>query len=68
MSSYDAEFVEKSDGAQFRTPCRVTLNGGGVWVSPHAQISDTAPALASEGKSKKCQVAATPDKKWKVIH
>jgi hypothetical protein len=68
MSSDDAEFVEKSDGALFRTPCSFTRNGGSVHVRPHEhwQISDTALALESEGKSKKGLVAAAY-KKWKVV-
>jgi hypothetical protein len=31
------------------------------------KISDTAPALISEGKSKKSRMTPAPDKKWKVI-
>jgi hypothetical protein len=67
MSSHDVEFVEQSGGAWLRTPRRVTRNGGAVLVRPHAQISDIAPALMSEGKSKKCRVAPDPEKKWKLI-
>ena len=70
MSRDDAEFVEQPDGALLRTPRRVTSNGGAVRVRSHAQISDIAPALVSEKKFKKGQVAPAPyvlDKKWKVI-
>jgi hypothetical protein len=70
ISSNDAEFVKQSDGALFMTPCSVTSNGGAVRVCPHVQISDTAPALVSEEKSKKSRVAPAlyvPVKKGKVI-
>jgi hypothetical protein len=40
---------------------------GAVQVRPHEQISDTAPALVSEGKTKKGRVAPDPEKKWKFI-
>ncbi len=46
-------------------PSSVTCNGRAV--RPHVQISDIAPALVSKGKSKKCQVAPDPEKKWKLI-
>ncbi len=70
MSSDDADLIKQPDGSLLRTPCGVTRNGGAVPVCPHAQISDTAPALFSEEKSKKGQVAPAlyvPDKKWEVI-
>jgi hypothetical protein len=67
MSSDDAEFVEQPDRARLRTPRRVTRKGGAVRVRSHAQISDTASALVSEGKSKRGRVAPDPEKKWKVI-
>ncbi len=67
MSSHDIEFVEQSGGALLRTPSLVTRNGEAVRVRPHAQILDIAPALVSEGKSKKGRVAPDPEKKWKVI-
>ena len=67
MSSDDAEFVEQPDGALLRTPRHVTRNGGTVRVRSHAQFSDTASALVSEGKSKKGRVAPDPEKKWKLI-
>ncbi len=60
MSRHNVEFVEQSGRARFRT-------GVAVRVSPHAQISDIAPALVSEGKSKKGRVAPDPEKKWKLI-
>jgi hypothetical protein len=67
MSSHNVEFAERSGGALLRTPCRVTHNGWAVRVRPHSQFLDTAPALVSEGKSKKDQAAPDPEKKWKVI-
>ncbi len=67
MSSHDVDFVEQSGGARLQTPSSVTSNGGAVRVRPHAQISDIAPALVSEGKSKKGTVAPDPEKKWKVM-
>ncbi len=70
MSSHDIEFVEQSGRALLRTPRSVTCNGGAVRVRPHAQISDTTPALVSEKKIKKGRVAPAPyvpEKKWKVI-
>ena len=67
MSSDDAEFVEHPDGALLRTPRRVTRNGRAVRVRPHEQVLDTAPALVSEGKSKKGRVALDLEKKWKII-
>ncbi len=67
MSSHNVEFVEQSGRALLRTPRRVTCNGGAVQVRPHAQISDIAPALVSEGKSKNGRVAPDPEKKWKTI-
>ncbi len=33
----------------------------------YAQISDIAPALVSERKSKKGRVAPDPEKEWKII-
>ncbi len=60
MSSDDAEFVEQPDEARLRTPRRVTRNCGAVRVHSHAQISDTTPALVSEKKIKKGQVAHAP--------
>jgi hypothetical protein len=39
-------------------------------MTPHAQISDTPPALVSEETSNKGRVAPAPyvpDKKWKVV-
>jgi hypothetical protein len=53
MSSNDAEFVEKSDRARFRTPYSITHNGGAFRVRPHEQFSDIAPALVSKGNPKK---------------
>jgi hypothetical protein len=70
MSSDDADFVGPPDCSLLQTPCRVTCNGEAVPVCPHAQISDTAPALVSEEKSKNCRVAPAPyvpNKKWKVV-
>jgi hypothetical protein len=70
MSSHYVDFVEQSGGARLRTPRRVTCNSGAVRVRPHAQVSDTTPALVSEKKFKKGRVAPAPyvpDKKWKVI-
>jgi hypothetical protein len=67
MSSHDVEFVEQSGRARLRTPCNVTRNGGAVRVRPHAQISNIAPALVSEGKSKKGRVAPYTEKNWKII-
>ncbi len=67
MSSHYVEFVEQSGGALLRTPSCVTRNGWAVRVRPRAQISDIAPALVSEGKSKKGKVFPDPEKKWKLI-
>jgi hypothetical protein len=68
MSSHDVEFVERqSGGARLRTPRHVTRNGGAVRVHHHLQFSDIAPALVSEGNSKKGRVAPDPEKKWKII-
>ncbi len=72
MSS-DAEFAKQQDGARLRAPRCVALKGRpgkAVQVSSHVQISDTTPALVSEKKIKKGQMAPAlyvPDKKWKVI-
>jgi hypothetical protein len=60
MSSNDADFVEQPDGSLFWTPHRVVCNGKAVPVCPLAQISDTAPALVSEEKSKEGRVAPAP--------
>ncbi len=65
--SHNVEFVEQSGRARLRTPSSVTSNGGAVRDRPHLQISDIAPVLESEGKSKKGRVAPDPEKKWKVI-
>jgi hypothetical protein len=69
MSSLYLDFVEQSGGARLRTPHSVTRNGGAVRVRPHAQISDTTPALVSEKKFKGRVAPApyVPDKKWKDI-
>jgi hypothetical protein len=51
-------------------PHSITLNGWAVWVCSHAQISDTTPALKSQGKSKKGRVVPAkyvPNKKWNVV-
>ncbi len=69
MSS-DAEFVKQQDGARLRAPRCVARNGRAVRVRSHVQILGTTPALVSEKKIKKGQMAPAlyvPDKKWKVI-